>query len=78
MFLKITSSEDAPDSDSRKTFQLFDHVESVLFERNGAGPAAVVTFDNGEQERFDLPGNAYLMNDHGKTVASFGSAPLRA
>lgn len=75
MFLKIMSGEDAPDSDSRKTFQLLDHVASAEFERENGRALAHVLFVSGEEESYPLEGNAYLMNDAGKTVASFGSAP---
>lgn len=76
MFLKIMSGEDAADSDSRKTFQLLDNVESAEFKRESDKALVAVLFKNGDTEDFDCPGNAYLMNDAGKTVASFGSAPL--
>lgn len=78
MFLKIMSGENAPDSDSRKSFRLLDHVEAASFIRSGGAPRATVLFENGEQEEFPCEGNAYLMNDSGKTVAQFGATPLPA
>lgn len=78
MFLKIMSGEDAPDSDSRKMFKLFDHVSTAEFSRKpGKGVVAEVVFDDDTEESFDIPGNAYLMNAEGITVASVGSAPYR-
>lgn len=74
MFLKIMSGEDVPDSDTRKSFQLFDHVESADFVREDGKPQVHVVFDDAPDETFDLLGNCYLMNDGGKTVASFGPA----
>lgn len=78
MLLKIMSGENAPDSDSRKTFQLLDGVLSVHFKRDKDKAAAVkVVFDNGDDpETFKLVGNCYLMNGDGKTIASFGPMAL--
>lgn len=77
MLLKIMSDEDAPDSDSRKMFTIFDHVSSAEFARRGGKVVADVVFDDDSDETFDIPGNAYLMNAEGVTVASVGSAPYR-
>ena len=77
MLLKIMGNEDAPDDDSRKTFQLHSGVLSVIFERDNNGRARVHAsfYDRlAFTEMFDIPGNAYVMSDQGKTVASFGSA----
>jgi hypothetical protein len=84
MLLKIMSAENAADDDSRKTFQLHDGVSTVSFERepDGLNPGgeqraqAHATFADNTTCVFDVPGNAYVMNDNGKTVASFGSAGL--
>lgn len=76
MFLKIMSSENAPDSDTRKSFQLLDHVESAEFVREGGSAHVAVLFNDGDREHFPCEGNAYLMNDNGKTVAQFGSAGI--
>lgn len=78
MFLKIMSGENAADNDSRKMFYLFDRVASVEFLRQEGRAIANVIFDGGAEENFPVPGNAYVMNDMGKTVASFGSAQLPA
>lgn len=75
MFLKIMSGEDCADSDTRKSFQLLDHVESADFEREDGKAKVAVLFASGDVESFDVDGNVYLMNDAGKTVASFGSSP---
>lgn len=81
MLLKIMSGEDVPDSDPRKLFQLHDGVLSVRFHRPGPEegedePAlAETTFKIGGNETFDVPSNAYIMNEQGKTVASFSAHP---
>jgi hypothetical protein len=71
MFVKIMSGEVVPDSDMCKCFRLIDGVVSADFNREGKRPTAFVTFDDGGSETYDLNGNCYLMNDSGKTVASF-------
>lgn len=80
MMLKIMGAENAPDSDSRKTFQLIDHVSQVAFEREGDKAFVHIFLDRGDEDigRFDVPGNCYLMNTEGKTIAQFGAAPYRA
>lgn len=76
MFLKIMSGDEKlADCDSRKTFQLFDKVTCVTFNRapDGEPPRARIVFEGDDDiEDFPVPGNAYLMNDQGKTIASFG------
>lgn len=78
MLLKIMGDDNTGDTDRRKTFQLFDHVESAKFERAKKGGAATVAvlFEGGDQETFEVSGNAYLMNAQGDTVASFGAHPV--
>lgn len=77
MFLKLMSSDAAPDHDSRKRFRILDDVTAVDFERADAGaaegsyPQARVTFRDGKSEYFYLDGNAYVMSDAGKTISSF-------
>ena len=80
MLLKIMSGESVPDSDSRKMFRLYDNVACVEFDRPpGKDAVAIVLFDdNGDPEEFPVPGNAYVMNEHGVTVASFGAAKIPA
>lgn len=77
MYLKIMSAEDAPDDDSRKMFQMHDHVSTCTFVRQGKAVVAEVVFDNGDAETFEVPSNAYLMNAEGVTVASIGAMPYR-
>lgn len=81
MLVKIMGAEDAPDDDSRKTFRILSDVIDVEFTRNQEHPHyALVRVLFGQPgapgETFNAPGNVYVMNDNGKTVASFGSAPI--
>lgn len=81
MFLKMMSAENVADSDSRKSFQLIDHVSSVAFIREGVDAFVNVYPDNDngdESTRFPVVGNCYLMNDEGRTIAQFGAGPPRA
>lgn len=75
--LKLMSDENIPDDDSRKSFFLHAGVKSVDFRRDPDNPdvcRAHVLFSTG-LETFDLVGNAYVMNENGKTVSSFGPSP---
>ena len=81
MLVKIMGAEDAPDDDSRKTFRILADVIDVDFVRSPEHPhLAQVRVLFGRPgtpgETFEAPGNVYVMNDNGKTVASFGSAPI--
>ncbi len=77
MFLKIMNCGDnAPDEDSRATFTLHDHVATASFSREGGKAFVCATFEDGsDPERFEVPGNAYMMNQAGDTVAHFGAHP---
>lgn len=77
MYLKLMSGEDAPDCDSRKSFTIHAGVTSCSFARDSTGNAHVVVgFESGEPETIRLVGNAYLMNEAGKTIGQFGPMPL--
>lgn len=89
MYLKIMGPEDCPDSDTRKTYRLLEGVTACLFYRKVDQASAVlkeeweegidakvnVVFTDDEEMTFDLVGNAYVMNESGKTISSFGCAP---
>lgn len=85
MLLKICGRDDvAPFGDDRKTFILLEGVEGVEFIRHEERPdingvphsaSAVVFFRGSEDpETYPVPGNAYCMNDNGKTLESFARA----
>ena len=83
MLLKIMSNENLPDDDNRKAFRLYSGVSQVEFQKVGHPtstdePAAYahVLWENGESESLRLGANAYVMNDAGKTVASFAAGRL--
>jgi hypothetical protein len=78
MYLKLMGPENAPDEDSRKIFTAHGDVKSVRFARKKDAATVLVHFDNYDCEEFILEGNAYLMNDAGKTIASFGVSPIPA
>lgn len=78
MFLKIMGKENCPDNDPRKTFRMLAFVADADFNRNDDDTVTVrVLFENGDQESFPVLANAYLMNDNGLTVTSFGAAMYR-
>ena len=86
MYLKIMSGEDRPDGNPSKGFQMLE-CESVIFRRRAGGldedpgtthPVADITYTDRSDESaivttqsIDLTGNAYLLNDAGKTIGSF-------
>ena len=78
MYLKLMSSENASDSDSRKQHRILSNIDLIDFNREPDGKAfATVKFtDSDEMERFNLDGNAYVMNDDGETISSFGPHPI--
>ena len=83
MIVKLMSGEDLADEDSRKSFRLIANVVEVEFERaeNAHGVLtayAVVTRNDDDPEdspeAIELDGTVYVMNQAGKTVATFGPA----
>lgn len=76
MYLKIMGDDDAGDDDTRKTFRLLQQVVAVNFDRMGDLAFAQCTFEDDSFEQFEIPGNAYIMNDQGKTIGKFGSHPI--
>ena len=78
LIVKMMSSEDTPDTDTRKSYRLFTGVVDVDFSRGEGGEAYMDLMFSGEddKETYEVIGNVFVMNEAGKTVASFGSAPL--
>lgn len=79
MFLKIMSTQDLPDHDYRKGYELIEcaRVKFVEEDLECSGiscrkKVAKVDFDGdgGVWMSFVLTGNAYIINDNGKTVAT--------
>ena len=78
LLVKMMSSEDTPDTDSRKSHQLFTDVVKVEFQRGecGEGYMDLLFKDSEDVETFDVVGNVYVMNESGKTISQFGASPL--
>lgn len=86
LIVKIMSAEDTADSDTRKGFLLHSGVRFANFERIGTGadevdrqrPWLTLHFvdPTAESLSFEPRGNVYVMNEAGKTVASYGVAPI--
>jgi hypothetical protein len=74
MYLKMMSREDLPDSDSRKAFRLIQQVIDVQFERRADACYVDFTAEDGAHVTTAAEGNVYVLNDQGKTVASYGPA----
>lgn len=75
MYLKLmTGDHNVPDSDPLKSFRLMQQVVDVEVQRESSGALTSVTalFEDGSQETFLCSGRVYIMNDQGRTVASFG------
>jgi len=87
LIVKIMSGEDTADHDTRKSFIIHAGVKSAVFERlpafEGGGapslperPWLTLMFGGDDSESFEPRGNVYVMNDSGKTIASYGIAPI--
>lgn len=82
--VKMMGPEDAPDSDTRKTFRVWSDMSGVDFSRpDGKTPIMRIAYkeiqDNDVVESiedFEVTGNVYVMNEAGKTIATFGPANI--
>lgn len=75
MYLKLMTGDlNKPDSDPLKSFRLMQQVVDVEVVRESSGEINNVTayFEDGTMETFLCRGRVYIMNDQGRTVASFG------
>lgn len=71
MYLKLMSAEDAPDSDGGKGYRLIE-CSRVEFSREPNGPVARTWDSSGNPgDKYGLDGNAYILNNSGKTIDSF-------
>lgn len=78
--VKLMSGEDMPDDDTRKSFKLKTGVLDVEFARDDGHPYVWLWYRGadglaGPPTQLLLTGNVYVMNEAGKTVASFGVHP---
>lgn len=76
MILKLMNDENLPDDNPAKGFRIVDQVREVTLSRTETGEQMLdvvyrIPNDNLLDERFILQGNAYLMNDAGKTIQPF-------
>ena len=78
LLVKMMSDEDTEDADTRKAHTLFVDVVHINFERgvSGLGYMNLRFKDSEDPETFEVVGNVYVMNENGKTISTFGSAPL--
>lgn len=74
MLLKIMGSENLPDDSPYKSCTVLSGVKCVNYKKDESKRQAFldVVFE-GSREEFFLGGNAYLMNDAGKTVQAFSA-----
>ena len=73
MYLKIMSAQDLPDSDSQKDFILITIGErdKLVFDSNEfRNTAIVIRHGSEDREIYGFSGNCYILNAHGKTIAS--------
>lgn len=77
LIVKTMSREDCADDDTRKAFSLNTGVLKVEFGREVDNrPIAYMWYDGDMQpEKFYPAGNVYVMNEAGRTIASFGYEP---
>lgn len=82
MYLKLMSDEDLPDGDIAKGCKIIGGISEVTYgicntEPDKGKAILLVTYDvlKFRCDRMVLEGNAYLMNDNGKTIQSFACHP---
>jgi hypothetical protein len=88
IYVKIMSGEDMPDGNNSKGFQIFE-CEGCTFRRilnddDTETPVADIVYSdkNGEEaiettRNVVLTGNAYVLNEAGRTIGSFAFAKCR-
>lgn len=85
LIVKIMGRENTADDDTRKSHKLITGVRFVEFDRDaeahGFESPAVVIIDYGDEKlggpvTVPIWGNVYVMNEAGRTVSSFGAAPI--
>ena len=81
LYVKIMSDQDSPDTDPCKHYMIVpvenDQVMRFCENAEGSGPdipryMLEVHSPDGSHEGHPLTGNAYVMNEAGKTIASHG------
>lgn len=72
MYLKIMSEENLPDQSGDKAYTIIEATR-IVFQR-GAGNGWACA----DGDMIALTGNAYILNERGKTIDSFSFSPARA
>lgn len=78
LYVKIMSSEDLADTDPYKNYSIVpvENDQVMQFVRNQdpleSKYVLLVNSPDGGDETHVLNGNAYVMNEHGKTIATHG------
>jgi hypothetical protein len=81
MLLKLMSSENKPDDSTSKGCTIIDKVRDITYFKNEPTNEMCLRVTYSEPlrelitELFTLSGNAYLMNDSGKTIQSYACHP---
>ena len=79
MILKLMSYSQEHECGTYGGCRIVDKVRDVLFRHPGSEQALDVTYEEPNRglltETFILQGNAYLMNDQGKTLETFSYQP---
>jgi hypothetical protein len=83
LYLKMMSAQNAPDANPSKNFALVPIPDTIELHFNteevdngpGAPQSTIVTASllnslDGSERRIHLTGNAYVLNEQGKTIAS--------
>jgi hypothetical protein len=75
MHVKIMGPEGLPDEDPRKTFSVYSGICRATFRRDADGKASVEVYCSSDLEAnvLDLSTTAYVMNEQGRTIATFNS-----
>ena len=78
LVVKLMGPENLSDGSSQKTYRLLANVATVNFKRgNGKSFIELSYIGDDEVFEFELEGNVYIMNEDGKTISSFGCAPIQ-
>ena len=71
MIVKIMDNSGHHDSDPHKTYTVFINVTSINLNIVDDKPTIYICFRTGTDERYDVFGDVYIMNDAGKMVATY-------
>lgn len=74
LYVKIMSDQNLPDTDPWKHYTIVpvENSQALEFVAKDDGHALLVHTSDGSELVTRLTGNAYVMNEHGRTIASHG------